>query len=67
MAQSDLMASHDDPLLTPAEVAAIFRVTPKTVTRWAETGKLPAQRTLGGHRRFRSSDVKAALAALASQ
>ena len=24
-----------DPLLTPAEVAALFRVNPKTVTRWA--------------------------------
>jgi excisionase family DNA binding protein len=44
---------HDpDALLTPREVAALFSVTPKTVTRWAEAGKLPAIRTLGGHRRF---------------
>ena len=40
-------------LLTPAEVAALFRVDPKTVTRWANTGKLTALRTLGGHRRYR--------------
>lgn len=44
-------------LLTPAEVAAIFRVDPKTVTRWAKSGKLTAIRTLGGHRRFRQSEV----------
>lgn len=50
-----------DKLLTPAEVAAIFRVDPKTVTRWAKGGKLTAQRTLGGHRRFLASEVHALL------
>lgn len=44
-------------LLTPAEVAAMFRVDPKTVTRWAQAGKLTAIRTLGGHRRYRASEV----------
>jgi excisionase family DNA binding protein len=44
-------------LLTPAEVAKMFRVNPKTVTRWAKAGKLSAIRTLGGHRRFRASEV----------
>jgi predicted site-specific integrase-resolvase len=34
-----------------AEVAAVFQVSPKTVTRWAQQGLLPYQRTLGGHRR----------------
>ena len=48
----------DDALLTPAEVAALFRVSPKTVTRWARSGKLTALRTLGGHRRFRTSEVR---------
>lgn len=46
-------------LLTPGEVAAVFAVDPKTVTRWAQAGKLPSVRTLGGHRRFRKSDVDA--------
>ncbi len=41
-------------LLTPSEVAALFRVNPKTVTRWAQSGKISAIRTLGGHRRFRA-------------
>lgn len=45
-------------LLTPAEVAAVFRVDPKTVTRWAKSGKLTAIRTLGGHRRYRKSEVQ---------
>jgi hypothetical protein len=39
--------THDpEPLLTPAEVASMFRVDPKTVTRWAKAGKLSAIRTL---------------------
>ena len=44
-------------LLTPAEVAAFFRVDPKTVTRWAKAGKITAIKTLGGHRRYRASEV----------
>jgi excisionase family DNA binding protein len=51
-----------EPLLTPAEVAAMFRVDPKTVTRWAKAGKLSSIRTLGGHRRYRESEVRALLA-----
>ncbi|HMO11918.1 MAG TPA: BldC family transcriptional regulator [Actinotalea sp.] len=51
--------SEQEALLTPSEVAALFRVDPKTVTRWAKTGKLHAIRTLGGHRRFLESEVRA--------
>ncbi|MBA2455219.1 MAG: BldC family transcriptional regulator [Nocardioidaceae bacterium] len=54
-------SSESEPLLTPAEVAALFRVDPKTVTRWAKAGKLSSIRTLGGHRRYRESEVKALL------
>jgi excisionase family DNA binding protein len=50
--------SETETLLTPAEVAAMFRVDPKTVTRWAKAGKLSAIRTLGGHRRYREAEVK---------
>ena len=45
-------------LLTPAEVAKLFRVDPKTVTRWAKAGKITAIRTLGGHRRYRQSEIQ---------
>ena len=48
----------DNELLTPAEVATMFRVNPKTVTRWARAGKISAVRTLGGHRRFRASEIR---------
>ena len=55
------MASEQEVLLTPAEVASLFRVDPKTVTRWAKSGKLTSIRTLGGHRRYKESEVKALL------
>jgi excisionase family DNA binding protein len=48
----------ENELLTPAEVAVMFRVNPKTVTRWARAGKISAVRTLGGHRRFRASEIR---------
>lgn len=38
---------------TPGDVAKIFRVDPKTVSRWATAGRVPgAFRTPGGHWRF---------------
>ena len=48
-------------LLTPGEVAMLFRVDPKTVTRWAAAGRISSIRTPGGHRRFRESEVRALL------
>src|SRR5882672_7842474 len=56
-----------EPLLTPAEVATMFRVDPKTVTRWAKSGKLTSIRTLGGHRRYRETEVRALLAGIPQQ
>lgn len=50
-------------LLTPAECAAMWKVDPKTVTRWAKAGKLTSMRTLGGHRRYLEAEVRALLAA----
>jgi excisionase family DNA binding protein len=52
----DLMAENE--LLTPGEVAVMFRVNPKTVTRWSRAGKISAVRALGGHRRFRASEIR---------
>lgn len=54
-------------LLTPGEVATLFRVDPKTVTRWASAGRIGSIRTPGGHRRFRESEVKSLLADLTSE
>jgi excisionase family DNA binding protein len=47
----------ENELLTPSEVAEMFRVNPKTVTRWARAGKISAVRTLGGHRRYRADEI----------
>jgi excisionase family DNA binding protein len=54
-------------LLTPAEVATLFRVDPKTVTRWAKAGKISAIRTLGGHRRFHEDEVRSLLGGVPEQ
>ncbi len=49
-------------LLTPGEVALLFRVDPKTVTRWAAARMIGSIRTPGGHRRFRELEVVQLLA-----
>jgi excisionase family DNA binding protein len=54
--------SPEDRMLTPGEVAALFRVDPRTVTRWAKIGKLRSVRTPGGHRRYRETEVRALFA-----
>ena len=56
-----LSPTSQENLLTPSEVAALFRVDPKTVTRWAKAGKLTSIKTLGGHRRYKESEVKSLL------
>ncbi|CAM2840177.1 BldC family transcriptional regulator [Skermania piniformis] len=56
--------SSPEPLLTPGQVAALFHVDPKTVTRWAHAGRLGSLRTPGGHRRFRKTEVMALLESL---
>lgn len=48
-----------DDLLTPREVAALFRVDPKSVSRWHRQGRISAITTPGGHRRFRRAEVAA--------
>jgi excisionase family DNA binding protein len=60
-------STESEALLTPAEVAALFRVDPKTVTRWAKAGKLSSIRTLGGHRRYREAEVRALLGGIPQQ
>jgi excisionase family DNA binding protein len=61
---TDIRAVDIEALLTPAEVATLFRVDPKTVTRWAKAGKLTSVRTLGGHRRYRELEVRNLLTGL---
>ena len=45
--------------LTPSQAARILHVSPKTVDRWADQGRIPCVVTLGGHRRFLREDILA--------
>ncbi len=40
----------------------MFRVNPKTVTRWARAGRISCIKTLGGHRRFKATEIRRLLA-----
>jgi excisionase family DNA binding protein len=55
---SDDSSGQQDRLLSAAEAAAMLRVDPKTITRWAKQGRLHSVRTLGGDRRYPASDVR---------
>ncbi len=63
----ELSGRSSERLLTPGEVAGLFRVDPKTVTRWASAGRLGSIRTPGGHRRFRELEVRELLATLTTE
>lgn len=49
--------SEYEELMTPAQVARVLALDPKTVTRWARAGTVPCITLPSGHRRFRRSDV----------
>ena len=47
--------------LNRLQMAAIFKCDPKTIDRWAETGRIPEDCyvvTPGGRRRYKESKVK---------
>jgi excisionase family DNA binding protein len=50
--------------LRSGEVAELMGISPKTVSRYANEGRLPFQRTLGGHRRYPAAEVMALVAEL---
>jgi excisionase family DNA binding protein len=53
--------------LLVGEVAKLLKVSPKTICRWAMDGKLPFQRTLGGHRRYPEETIRELAASLQVQ
>lgn len=67
LAMTAITVGLQDTLLTPGQVAAMFHVDPKTVTRWAHAGRLGSLRTPGGHRRFRESEVLQLLRSLTTE
>jgi excisionase family DNA binding protein len=44
-------------VLTTFQAAAYCKVSPFTIRNWVESGKLPAYKTPGGHRRIRKEDL----------
>ncbi len=44
----------------------MLHVSPRTIARWADQGKLPCVVTLGGHRRFRVADLEQAARRMAT-
>ncbi|HEY2958658.1 MAG TPA: helix-turn-helix domain-containing protein [Actinomycetota bacterium] len=65
--QSARQAPSTATFLRSADVAAILQVSPKTITRWAQQGRLPYQRTLGGHRRYPDPAIRQLLASLTQE
>jgi excisionase family DNA binding protein len=45
--------------LRTAEVVALLHVSPKTVSAWAQEGRLASLCTLGGHRRYPDAEIRA--------
>ncbi len=43
--------------LSTKEVAALLNITETTVKRWAEAGKIPCSKTIGGHRKFAFNEI----------
>jgi excisionase family DNA binding protein len=65
--QSPRPAPRVATFLQPADVAAILQVSPKTISRWAQQGRLPYQRTLGGHRRNPEPAIRELAASLVAE
>jgi excisionase family DNA binding protein len=65
--QSPRPAPSTASFLRSAQVAAILQVSPKTVARWAKEGRLPCQRTLGGHRRYPEPAIRELAASLVEE
>ena len=51
-------AENSDEYLTPRDAARMLSVSGRTVSRWADQGRISHIVTLGGHRRFRRADVE---------
>ena len=53
------MSSEPEEFLRPAQAAELLHVSPQTISRWAKEGRITCVVTLGGHRRFRASEIRA--------
>jgi excisionase family DNA binding protein len=62
-----MAAIRAEEYLRAGDVGRLLHVSPKTVARWANEGKLPFVRTLGGHRRFSGAVVRELASRLAGE
>ena len=53
------MSTRSPDWLNLSEAARLLGIHPSTVRMWADNGDIPSQRTKGGHRRFRKTDLEA--------
>lgn len=60
MTESSITMRPDDDrerFLLPSEAARLLGVATSTLRRWAEEGKIHSGTTIGGHRRYRESEI----------
>jgi predicted site-specific integrase-resolvase len=65
--QSARPAPSTTTFLHPAQVAAIWQVSPKAIARWAKDGRLPHQRSLGGHHRYPGPAIRQLLTSVTQE
>jgi excisionase family DNA binding protein len=65
--QSARRAPSTATYLHTSDAAAVFGVSPKTITRWAREGKVPHRKTLGGHRRYDPTVIATLAASLVEE
>ncbi len=58
MVSEEKKSNTEQELLTPSQAAQILMISPITLRQWAQKGMLPAYTTVGGHRRFRLTDIE---------
>jgi excisionase family DNA binding protein len=54
---TELRKPVEEAYLSAGDAARLLCVSARTVSRWADQGRIPHLVTLGGHRRFRKSSV----------
>ena len=57
MSTTETVTDANEEYISAGDAARLLRVSARTVSRWADQGRIPHLVTLGGHRRFRKSNV----------
>lgn len=57
MDATEVVTDANEEYMSAGDAARLLCVSARTVSRWADQGRIPHLVTLGGHRRFRKSSV----------